>query len=102
MCESHVFALDGTTRGAYVGPTFDFVGRRFADFANGYRVGAYELLGLRAGYAGERWEAFVELRNLLDQDYIATVGVQNQAGADAEILYPGAPRSAYLGLRLEF
>ena len=88
--------------GTYVGPTFDLVGERFADFANTYRVDSYGLLGLRAGYSGERWEAFLELRNLLDEDYIATVGVLNEAGPDAEILYPGAPRSVYAGVRLEF
>jgi iron complex outermembrane recepter protein len=88
--------------GLYFGPTFDLVGERFADFANTYRVESYALLGWRAGFTGERWELFVELRNLLDEDYIATVGVLDEATPDAEILYPGAPRSAYAGVRVEF
>ena len=46
--------------GFYAGPTFDFVGRRFADFANSYAVEAYELVGLRAGHSGGRWEIFAE------------------------------------------
>jgi iron complex outermembrane receptor protein len=88
--------------GFYAGPTFDFVGERFADFANSYTVDSYALLGLRAGFSGKRWEAFGEVRNLLDEDYIATVGVLNVASPDSRVLYPGAPLSAYLGARFSF
>ena len=42
------------------------------------------------------------LRNLLDEDYIATVSVLNTASPDARVLYPGAPPSAYVGLRMQF
>ena len=42
--------------GFYAGPTFDLIGDRYADFANTYAVGSYELLGLRAGFSGRRWE----------------------------------------------
>jgi iron complex outermembrane receptor protein len=90
------------TGGFYAGPTFDLIGRRYADFANTYRVGSYELLGLRGGYQARNWEVFGEVRNLLDEDYIATVGVLNVASADARVLYPGTPLSAYLGLRMQF
>jgi len=88
--------------GMYFGPTFDFVGRRFADFANTYVVGSHALFGLRAGYVADRWELFAELRNLMDEDYIATVNVRDVASAGARVLYPGAPRSAYAGMRLRF
>ncbi len=88
--------------GLYFGPTLDLVGKRFADFANTYTVDSYVLFGLRAGYSSDRWELFAELRNLADEDYIATVSVLNQADADARVLYPGAPRSAYAGARLRF
>jgi len=87
--------------GFYAGPTFDLVGERFADFANTYEVDAYGLLGLRGGYSGQRWEAFAELRNLLDEEYVATLGVLNEAGPNARVLYPGAPRSVYAGVRLK-
>ncbi len=86
----------------YLGPTFDLVGRRFADFSNTYKVDSYELLGLRGRYAQERWEVFAELRNLLDEDYVATISVLDQAASDARVLYPGAPRSAYVGVRMQF
>ena len=46
--------------------------------------------------------AFAELRNLLDEEYVATLSVLNEAAPDARVLYPGAPRSAYAGVRLRF
>jgi iron complex outermembrane receptor protein len=89
-------------RGFYAGPTFDFVGERYADLANSYPVDGYELMGLRAGMSGRRWEVFGEVRNLFDVDYIATLSVLNVAPANARVLYPGAPVSAYTGLRYSF
>lgn len=88
--------------GFYIGPTFDFVGARFADFANTYRVDSYSLLGLRTGYSADRWDVFGELRNVLDEDYIATMSVRNRAFENDAILQPGAPRSVYVGLRYRF
>lgn len=89
-------------RGFYVGPTFDFIGKRYADFVNSYEVGSYELLGVRGGFTAERWELFGEVRNLLDEDYVSMVSVRDIAGPDAEILFPGAPLSAYVGARFSF
>jgi iron complex outermembrane receptor protein len=88
--------------GIYAGPTFDFIGQRYADFANSYTVDRYGLLGLRAGFNGRRWEVFGELRNLFNTDYIATLSVLNVAAPDSRVLYPGAPLSAYTGLRFSF
>ncbi|GAB3279223.1 TonB-dependent receptor family protein [Parahaliea aestuarii] len=85
--------------GFYVGPTFDVIDERYADFANTYKVDSYELLGLRAGFSRDRWELFAELKNLLDEDYIATVKVRDVAAADAPVLAPGAPLSAFAGVR---
>ena len=39
----------------------------------------YALLGLRAGFSGRRWEVFADLRNLFDEEYIATLSVLNVA-----------------------
>jgi iron complex outermembrane receptor protein len=88
--------------GFYTGPTFDFIGERYADFANSYAVAGYELMGLRAGFSGRRWEVFGEVRNLFDVDYIATLSVLNVAPTNARVLYPGAPVSAYTGMRFSF
>ena len=88
--------------GMYIGPTLDLVGSRFADFANTYTVDSHALVGLRGGYSAENWELFAELRNLTDENYIATVNVLNQAAPGARVLYPGAPRSGYAGVRFKF
>jgi iron complex outermembrane receptor protein len=87
--------------GFFAGPTFDFVGKRYADFSNSYTVESYGLLGLRAGFTRAKWEVFGELRNLLDEEYVATLSVRTEADADAPILNPGAPRSAYVGVRVQ-
>jgi iron complex outermembrane receptor protein len=89
-------------RGFFAGPTFDVVGERFVDFANSYVVDGYGLMGLRAGLSARRWEVFADVRNLFDTEYIATLGVLNVAGANARVLYPGAPLSAYVGTRVQF
>ncbi len=88
--------------GVYAGPTFDLIGRRYADFANTYTVDSYGLMGLRAGLSLRRFEVFGEVRNLFDASYIATLGVLNVAGPDARVLQPGAPVSAYVGVRTGF
>jgi iron complex outermembrane receptor protein len=86
-------------QGFYAGPTFDVIGRRYADFANSYTVDGYGLMGLRAGLSRPRWELFGEVRNVFDRKYIATLSVLNVAAANARVLYPGAPVSTYVGIR---
>lgn len=88
--------------GFFVGPTFDVVDSRFADFMNTYRVDSYRLLGLRAGWSDARWRVFGEIRNAADELYVASHGVLEAAAPDAAILYPGEPRSAYFGVQLRF
>ena len=85
--------------GFYAGPTFDFVGRRFADFANSYTVDSYALAGLRGGFSAGRWEVFGEVRNVFDQEYVGTLSVFNVAGPNSRLLNPGTPLSAYVGAR---
>ena len=85
--------------GLWLGPTFELVGDRYADFANNYPVDGHALVGARGGWSGERWGIFVEIANLLDENYIASHDVRDVAGPDDAILTPGAPLSAYLGVR---
>lgn len=87
--------------GFYVGPTFDVIDDRYADFANTFKVDDYQLLGLRGGYTTERWEVFAQVDNLLDTQYISTLSVRNIALPDDEILSPGAPLSFYAGVRYQ-
>lgn len=88
--------------GVFAGPTFDLIGARYADFSNGYRVGAYRLMGLRAGIRCDRWEMFAEIRNVFDKNHVGTLSVRDRAGEEAAILQPGAPRSLYAGVRFQF
>lgn len=88
--------------GFFAGPTFDAVGRRYADFSNTYQVDGYTLWGLRAGLTGQDWELFAEVRNLADKNYVSLFSVRDAAAADAAILSPGEPRSVYVGARLKF
>lgn len=88
--------------GFYVGPTFDFIGKRYIDFANTAEVDSYELLGLRSGFSARQWEVFAELRNVTDEDYIATFSVLNRARGNDAVYFPGAPLSAYVGTRVSF
>ena len=90
------------TSGFYIGPTFDLIDSRYADFANTYKVDNYNLLGLRSGYTTERWEVFAQVENMLDTEYVATLSVRDIAAPDAEILNPGAPLSFYAGALLRF
>lgn len=88
--------------GIFFGPTFDVVGRRFADFSNTYTVDSYSLWGLRAGYTTQQWEVYAELRNASDKKYVSYFSVRDIAAANAAILTPGEPRSLYVGARLKF
>lgn len=88
--------------GLFLGPTFDVVGRRYADFSNTYTVDSHALWGLRAGYTAHRWEIYGELRNLADRKYVSYFSVRDTAAPDAAILNPGEPRSLYVGARLKF
>lgn len=88
--------------GLRVGPTFDFVGGRYVDFVNSYRVGSYGLLGARASFSAGQWQVYAEGRNLLDKRYAAAVVVKDQASASQQLLHPGAPRAVYFGARYQF
>jgi iron complex outermembrane recepter protein len=88
--------------GFFAGPTFDVVGRRYADFSNTYTVDGYTLWGLRAGVTSKQWEVYAEVRNLADKNYVSLFSVLDAAPANAAILTPGEPRSVYVGARLKF
>lgn len=84
------------------GPTFDFVGPRYADFANTYRLGSHGLLGARATFTSAHWQLFAEARNLTNRRHVATLAVRNVAAPSAQVLHPGAPRSLYVGAHYRF
>jgi iron complex outermembrane receptor protein len=86
--------------GYFLGPTFERVGERWADFANTYRVDGYTLLGLRTGFASGKWRAWLDVHNLTDEDYVAYHYVRDVAAPDAAILFPGEPLSVYVGFEM--
>lgn len=91
-----------SANGFFAGPTFALVGKRWADYHNSYRVAAHHLWGLRAGFKADRWELFAEARNLANTDYIGSMSVRAHASPGDAILYPGAPRSFYAGLKIHY
>ena len=95
-------ALYRHASGFFAGPTFDAVGKRYADFANTYEISSYTLWGLRAGLVQKDWEVYAEVRNLGDKDFIARHSVTAVSAPNAAILSPGEPRSVYVGARLRF
>jgi iron complex outermembrane receptor protein len=88
--------------GFHLGPTIEFVGDRYADFANNYKVGSYSLLGMRGGWTDGRWSVFADAVNVGDRNYIASHSVRNFASANDAILNPGLPASVYVGIRRRF
>lgn len=58
--------------------------------------------GFAARLAHDSREVFGEIRNLTDKEYISLFSVKYVAAADAAILTPGEPRSAYVGVKLRF
>ena len=71
------------------------------DFANTYRVGSYGLLGARAGYTAGKWELYAEAPQPARQA-LRRHGGREGPGQPLEVLYPGAPRSVYVGARFQF
>jgi iron complex outermembrane receptor protein len=88
--------------GVFVGPTVDVVGKRYADLANNYKIPAYALLGVRAGWSNEHYKVFFEGRNLLDKNYVSSNSVVDSGTANSQVLNSGAPVSFFGGVEVTF
>lgn len=88
--------------GVFVGPTFDVVGKRYADFSNRLKVPAYALLGVRAGWSNEHYKVFFEGRNLLDKNYVSSNSVVDTGTAASQVFNSGAPVSFFGGVEVNF
>lgn len=87
-----------------------YTGERYSTYLNDESADAYTLVELTAGYrfvGVSDWldgtEIQVNVVNLTDEDYIATVGsggFQNTAGR--QTFLPGGPRQAFVSLRRRF
>jgi iron complex outermembrane receptor protein len=87
-----------------------FTGKRYSSYLNDESADAFTLVELTAGYRftdGASWlngtEIQLNVTNLLDEDYISTVGSGGfQNGAGRQTFLPGAPRQAFISLRRHF
>lgn len=88
--------------GFFMGPTFDVVGKRWGDFANIYKIDSYGLLGMRTGWSNDHYKVFLEGRNLLDTNYVASHNVMDRAAATDAMLNAGTPLSFYGGIEITY
>lgn len=86
--------------GFFAGPTFDVVDERYADFMNSYEVDSYSLLGFRAGLNRANWQAYLEFRNVTDEEYVSTFSVVDHYGPASAIFNSGEPRAVYAGVQI--
>ncbi len=84
--------------GFYAGPTVEYNARAYVDHANTTEAPAWILAGAKAGYrVRPGLSAWVEAKNLLDQQHIATFSPVTTASASSAIYNPGDGRSFYAG-----
>lgn len=90
--------------GIYFGPNVEWVPEAyFVDSANTLDTKAYAIWGLKLGYEGETWSAYVEGRNLSDVAYIASTGITNVADPLTTNLFePGNGRAIYGGVQMKW
>jgi len=110
MLKSELSYDDGALYG-HIG--VNYFARRYYSYTNDAYAGAYAIWNLGLGY--RLIEPFAHVReldfqvnvdNLLDRRYIATIGsngfVNNDAAGTAQTLLPGAPRAAFANVTLKF
>ena len=75
------------------------------DYANSFQAPSYTVFGAKLGYEepGQRWQVFLDLRNLTDEHYATTISpIYNARGNDAAALYSGDGFGAFTGVALRF
>ncbi|WAJ37612.1 TonB-dependent receptor [Pseudomonas sp. GOM7] len=87
--------------GFYAGLNSQYASKVAVDYANSYHADAYATFGATLGYASPKddWQAWLDLRNLTDKRYAATVTPgYNDNGADAARSTPGEGFGVYTGV----
>ena len=87
--------------GFYAGVNTQYASKVAVDYANSYYADAYATFGATLGYASpkDEWQAWLDLRNLTDKRYAATVTPgYDDNGADAARSTPGEGFGVYTGL----
>jgi len=88
--------------GFSVGPNVEWAPNEYyVDSANTTTTASYLLWGLRAAYDTKTFSAYIEGRNLTDENYIAAVSIIDRATASSRLYSPGNGRAVYAGVRLK-
>lgn len=91
--------------GFYAGLNTQYASRAAVDYANSYYADAYAIFGATLGYASPKddWQTWLDLRNLTDKRYAATVTPgYDDKGADTARSTPGEGFGAYVGVSYSF
>lgn len=91
--------------GFYAGVNTQMASKVQVDYANSFHADAYALLGTRLGWNSPKqdWQTWLDLRNLTNQRYAATVTPgYNDAGKDAARSTPGEGFAVYAGVSYSF
>ncbi|MGE8504873.1 MAG: TonB-dependent receptor family protein [Pseudomonas sp.] len=87
--------------GFYAGLNTQYASKVAVDYANSYYADAYATFGATLGYASPKddWQAWLDLRNLTDKRYAATVTPgYNDNGTDVARSTPGEGFGVYTGV----
>lgn len=87
--------------GFYAGLNTQYASKVAVDYANSYYADAYATFGATLGYTSPKddWQAWLDLRNLTDKRYAATVTPgYNDNGADVARSTPGEGFGVYTGV----
>lgn len=90
--------------GVYAGPNVEWVPEAFfVDSANTVETTSYALLGAKLGFdTGGQWSAYIEGRNLTDENYIASASIATAANANSLLFEPGTGRAVYGGVQFRW
>ncbi len=89
---------------AYLRAEYGHTGERMIDPANSRELPAYDLVNLRVGWQGERFELFGAIENLFDETYVTSAfqAGTNPAGEPVFAGVSGEGRSYLAGARIKF
>ncbi|NEQ83698.1 MAG: TonB-dependent receptor [Moorea sp. SIO2I5] len=87
---------EGFLEGLGFGLGFNYVGERFGDNANTFKVDSYFLTNAAISYRRDNWKAAMNIRNLFDIDYIETTSSGRRG------IYPGESFTIIGSFSIEF
>ena len=86
----------------FIAPSFEAANSAQVDFSNTLKSPGYAILGLGAGYnLNKNISFFLDGRNLLDKNYIATFSTIVNSSGNKNVFYPGDGRAFYAGVRIK-